>query len=225
MARLQAGEPVQYVLGFAEFRGRRFHVDRRVLIPRPETEMLVEEASSFLGCLAGTPRVLDLCTGSGCLAWSLALDFPRAEVHAADISEDALAVARGQFPGSPGRVSFFRADVLEDELPLPEDARFDLIVSNPPYVTDGEKALMRPNVLDYEPGHALFVPDADPMLFYRAIARHAAWLRAPGAMGIVEINEQFDLQTMAVFQNEHFQNVQLMHDYAGKPRFVKFFAK
>lgn len=225
MARLQAGEPVQYVLGFAEFRGRRFRVDRRVLIPRPETEMLVEEASSFLGSLTGKPRVLDLCTGSGCIAWSLALDFPGAEVYAADISEEALTLACGQFPDGAGHVGFFHADVLEDELPLPGGGRFDLIVSNPPYITESEKAAMRPNVLDYEPGLALFVPDDDPLVFYRAIARHAGKLLSSGALGIVEINEQFDQKTMAVFQNERFQKVQLVHDYAGKPRFVKFFAK
>lgn len=225
MVRLKAGEPVQYVLGYTEFCGRRFNVDRRVLIPRPETELLVEEASAFLGSLSGTPRVLDLCTGSGCIAWSLALDFPSAGVYAADISEEALSLARGQFPGSDGRVDFFRADVLADGLPLPEVGRFDLIVSNPPYITCSEKALMRPNVLDYEPGLALFVPDDDPLMFYRAIARHAGKLLSPGAMGMVEINEQFDQETTALFQNECFRNVELVHDYAGKPRFVKFFAK
>lgn len=225
LKRLCTGEPIQYVLGCAEFCGRRFRVDRRVLIPRPETELLVKEASAFLGGLSGKPRVLDLCTGSGCIAWTLALDFPSADVSGADISDDALALAGEQFPEHDGLVRFFRADVLDGGLPLPEGGRFDLIVSNPPYITYKERALMRPNVLDYEPGLALFVPDDDPMLFYRAIAGHASRLLAPGGMGIVEINEQFDHQTTSVFQKEGFADVQTVHDYAGKPRFVKFFLK
>ena len=233
MARLRAGEPLQYVLGYAEFCGRRFKVDRRVLIPRPETELLVEEALRFARSLGHPARILDLCTGSGCIAWTLALELPDSEVGAVDVSEDALAVARSQFPESAGRVRFVQGDVLAPEpctgkysteaTAVP--AAFDLVVSNPPYIMDRQKAEMRRNVLDYEPGLALFVPDDNPLVFYRAIAGISGEMLAPGGMGLVEINDALPDETVKVYVSGGYSNVKLIKDFADRPRLVAYFAK
>lgn len=214
LRRLIAGEPVQYVLGFAEFYSRRFKVSPAVLIPRPETEELVEAVIRARGSEAGL-RVLDLCTGSGCMAWTLALELPEAEVTAVDISAHALDVARGQFDG---RVDFVQADVLADTLPL--EGPFDIIVSNPPYVLNEEKVDMRRNVLDYEPDIALFAPDSDPLAFYRAIARHADRLLAPGGLAVLEINPLLSVQTAALYDG--FSSVNILKDISGRARFVTF---
>ena len=219
VARLATGEPVQYVLGFTEFCGHRFQVNRSVLIPRPETEELVREAVVYALGLDHPARVLDLCTGSGCIAWSVLLDVPDAEVVAVDISADALDLARSQFPGRAPL--FVQADVLDTDQDFPY-GRFDLVLGNPPYICEREKALMRPNVLDFEPPLALFVPDDDPMLFYRAIAKWAGRLLRPGGLGIVEINETLAPQTEAVFREAGWQSVRHQVDLGGKPRFVLF---
>ncbi|MCR5464173.1 MAG: peptide chain release factor N(5)-glutamine methyltransferase [Bacteroidales bacterium] len=225
--RLASGEPVQYVLGFEEFCGRRFKVSPDVLIPRPETEMLCAEAIR-IGSLVSKDRsdpirILDLCTGSGCIAWTLALDIPGSEVYGVDISEAALAVASSQDP-APERAEspvFFQADILL-EPPVFLRGKFDLILANPPYIMESQKAEMRPNVTEYEPDLALFVPDGDPLLFYRAISRWAGSLLSVGGTGIVEINELIGDGTVAVFKDSDFQNVELMNDFHGKNRFVKF---
>ncbi|MBO4465254.1 MAG: peptide chain release factor N(5)-glutamine methyltransferase, partial [Bacteroidales bacterium] len=151
MERLLKSEPIQYILGYAEFYGRRFRVTPDVLIPRPETEELIEAVLKSPVAAGHDPRILDLCTGSGCIAWTLALEIPDASVVGVDISPKALNVARNQFHDP--RVSFRRADVLAPPLPL--EGPFDIIVSNPPYVLESERAEMRPNVLDYEPDLAL----------------------------------------------------------------------
>ena len=239
LGRLRASEPVQYVLGYAEFCGRRFHVDRRVLIPRPETELLVSLASEIMRAAGGKPRVLDLCTGSGCIAWSLALDFPEAEVTAADISPDALEVARSQFsgpdpefPGSSlvssgsGSVSsgpeFVLADVLGPvPAPLERKGPFGLIVSNPPYVMNREKPSMRRNVLDYEPHSALFVPDADPLRFYAPIARYAARALRPGGALYFELNPLTADLTADMVRQAGFTQVDVYRDMYGKRRMMK----
>ena len=235
--RLASGEPVQYVLGFEEFCGRRFKVSPDVLIPRPETEILCAEAIR-IGLLvskdrSGPIRILDLCTGSGCIAWTLALDIPGSEVYGVDISEKALAVASSQDPAPVVRQAhqpvlepaerpvFFQADILL-EPPVSLSGKFDLILANPPYIMESQKAEMRPNVTEYEPDLALFVPDGDPLLFYRAIARWAASLLSVGGTGIVEINELIGDGTVAVFKDSGFQNVELLNDFYGKNRFVKF---
>ena len=235
--RLASGEPVQYVLGFEEFCGRRFKVSPDVLIPRPETEILCAEAiriGSRLSKDRSDPiRILDLCTGSGCIAWTLALDIPGSEVYGVDISEKALAVASSQDPAPVVRQAhqpvlepverpvFFQADILL-EPPVSLLGKFDLILANPPYIMESQKAEMRPNVTEYEPDLALFVPDGDPLLFYRAIARWAASLLSAGGTGIVEINELIGDGTVAVFKDSGFQNVELLNDFYGKNRFVKF---
>ena len=220
--RLCAGEPVQYVLGVAEFCGHRFAVGPGVLVPRPETEQLVAEAVRALRemDLDRGPRVLDLCTGSGCIAWSVAKEVRDAEVVGIDLSEEALRYARNQFPTGSAPV-FLRADVLDTEQDFPYGP-FDLIVSNPPYVLERERAQMRPNVLDWEPGLALFVPDDDPLRFYRAVARWAQRFLRPGGAGLVEINEALGPETAAVFRDAGFKNVQILPDFARKNRFIRF---
>ena len=223
LRRLTAGEPVQYVLGVAEFCGHRFAVGPGVLVPRPETELLVADAVRILREmeLDRPPRVLDLCTGSGCIAWSITREIRDAQVVGVDLSAAALSYARRQFPdGSP---AFLQADVLDTEQDFPYGP-FDLIVSNPPYVLERERAQMRPNVLEHEPALALFVPDDDPLRFYRAVARWAQRFLRPGGAGIVEINEALGPETAAVFRAAGLKNVQTRPDFYKKIRFVHFAA-
>lgn len=222
--RMAAGEPLQYVTGKAWFYGRQFHVTPDVLIPRPETEVLCNTViNRFLanrGC-----KVLDMCTGSGCIAWTIALEMPGAEVAAVDISDGALRVASTQdFAEEISRSGaqspqFYKADVLEAPKEL---GQFDIIVSNPPYVMDKEKALMRTNVLDHEPHLALFVADDDPLIFYRAVAQWATKLLKKGGYGIVEINEALGEQTADVFRQAGFANVSVIKDLSERDRFVEF---
>ena len=224
LERLCAGEPIQYVLGVAEFCGHRFAVGPGVLVPRPETELLVAAGVAALreADLPRAPRVLDLCTGSGCIAWSVALEIRDAEVIGVDLSETALRYARSQFPDLDAEAPrFLQADVLDTGQDFPY-GRFDLILSNPPYILERERAWMRPNVLDYEPAGALFVPDDDPLRFYRAVARWAQRFLQPGGTGLVEINETLGAETAAVFADAGFENVQIHRDFFGKDRFIRF---
>ena len=231
LERLCQGEPIQYVLGVTEFCDRRFAVGPGVLIPRPETELLVAEGVRVLRemDLERAPQVLDLCTGSGCIAWSIALEVRDARVVGIDLSEAALRIARGQFPPSSsagltgGSPTFLQADVLDTEQAF-DYGPFDLIISNPPYVRESERAQMRRNVLQYEPGMALFVPDDDPLRFYRAIARWAQRFLRPGGVGLVEINEALGPETAAVFAAAGFKNIQIHRDFFEKTRFIRFSA-
>lgn len=223
--RLASGEPLQYVTGTACFYGRDFHVTPSVLIPRPETEILCRMALERYDKGA----VLDLCTGSGCIAWTMALESPGAEVVAVDISDDALEVARNQsFAEETERTgalspTLCKADVLAGpETFCHSDKKFELILSNPPYVMDKEKALMRPNVLDHEPHLALFVSDEDPLVFYRAVASWAAALLSPDGIGIVEINEALGPQTAEVFHQAGFTHSEVLKDFSDRDRFVLF---
>lgn len=218
LLRLQAGEPIQYVLGVAEFCGHEFVVGPDVLIPRPETEQLAMEAAEL--ARRGSPaRVLDLCTGSGCIAWTVALASPEAEVIGVDISDGALQVASSQpLPASP---VFLKADVLDVDHPF-EHGQFDIILSNPPYIKDCEKTLMRTNVLDFEPATALFVPDADPLVFYRAIALWSLKYMLPSGVGLTEINETLGPETAQIFMDAGFGNVEVVKDIFGKDRFVRY---
>ncbi len=216
IARLMKWEPVQYILGETEFCGRTFKVGPGVLIPRPETELLVEKGREMVRGI-GRPKILDLCTGSGCIAWTLFKDIPGASVCAVDISRDALDIASGQFAG-PGP-SFVEADILEGP---PFTGRYDLLTANPPYICNSENTSMRPNVTDYEPPLALFVSDEDPLLFYRAIARWAERLLGEDGCGIVEINERYGKETAETFSRAGFRNVLTEKDLAGKDRFVTF---
>ena len=224
LERLKTGEPVQYVLGFSEFMGRRFRVSPAVLIPRPETEQLVMEAVQTLRGLPRGARVLDLCTGSGCIAWSLALEVPGTSVVGVDITRQALEVARSQdFPLPPGAQApvFIQADILDTAQPFPFGP-FDWVLSNPPYIMEAEKAQMRRNVLDFEPPAALFVPDTDPLVFYRAVAAWCGCLLVPGGRGLVEINESLGVDTAEVFASAGFGDVRQMKDFFDKDRFVSF---
>ena len=242
--RMAAGEPLQYVIGKAWFYGRQFNVSPDVLIPRPETEVLCDRVVRLnQGRQVG--KVLDLCTGSGCIAWTLALEMPGADVTAVDISDGALRVASSQdFSEEAARTgalapTFVKADVLKgpenhfqevhktivqpDTLTSDVDGRYDVIVSNPPYVMDSEKALMRTNVLEHEPHLALFVPDEDPLVFYRAVADWASRLLKKGGYGIVEINEALGEQTAEVFRKAGFRNVSVVKDLSERDRFVEFY--
>lgn len=223
--RMASGEPLQYVTGEAYFYGRRFSVTPSVLIPRPETEVLCQVVLETSGAGKGS-RILDLCTGSGCIAWTLALELPGAEVTAVDISDDALKVASGQvFSEEISRTEalrpdFIKADVLD--APLTELGRFDVLTSNPPYVMESEKALMRRNVLEHEPHLALFVTDEDPLVFYRAVASWASSILKPDGFAIVEINEALGSETASVFAAAGMTQVRIVEDLAGKERFVAF---
>ena len=220
--RMASGEPLQYVIGLAYFYGRGFHVTPDVLIPRPETEILCRTVLST----DGPKRVLDLCTGSGCIAWTLALEMPGSDVKGVDISDGALGVASGQdFADEMSRTGakapeFLKADVLGE--PLCDLGMFDVLVSNPPYVMDKEKALMRPNVLDHEPHLALFVSDDDPLVFYRAVSEWAMALLKPSGYAVVEINEALGEQTADIYRNAGFKDVHIIKDLNDKDRFVSF---
>jgi release factor glutamine methyltransferase len=218
VARLKNHEPLQYVLGETEFFGLPLKVDSRVLIPRPETEELVEWI--IKDWKNTTCNIVDICTGSGCIAIALAKNLPDATLSACDISEDALALARENSRLNETNVRFFCADALADQWIDTLDSP-DVIVSNPPYVLESEKSSMHPNVLDYEPSIALFVPDTDPLLFYEAIGKKAlASLKHGGAL-YVEINREKGEETVALFRQMGFGFVELRTDLFGNARMIK----
>lgn len=225
--RLLAGEPVQYVIGEAEFGGRRFRVAPGVLIPRPETYELclwVREVMSRCE-VRGTryeERILDIGTGSGCIACTLAAELPEAEVTAWDISEGALAIARENARRTHVHVLFEQADILDPRLiaASPQN-RYQVIVSNPPYICQKEQATMEHHVLDHEPHQALFVPDDDPLLFYRAIARYASLSLTPGGSLYFEINPLYATELSALLSAMSYHDIALKNDQFGKPRMIK----
>ncbi|MEG2181180.1 MAG: peptide chain release factor N(5)-glutamine methyltransferase [Bacteroidales bacterium] len=216
--RLKAYEPIQYVLGSAPFLDYEFHVRPGVLIPRPETEELIELIGRE-NPKAGL-QVLDIGTGSGCIAVSLALRLPEAKVTAFDISDDALAIARENATLNNARVNFRQTDILNYD-PTPEKALFDIIVSNPPYVCESEKEEMTDNVLKYEPHLALFVPDTDPLLFYRQIARHALTLLRPEGKLYYEINARFGRETKEMLEQLGYRDVVIIQDIHRKERMIR----
>ena len=218
--RMASGEPIQYIIGKAYFYDREFKVTPDVLIPRPETELLVREAVNWARRSGRKSlRVLDLCTGSGCIAWSMALELPGSEVTAVDISDGALAVAAGQEFEYDNAPKFIKADVLAG--PVEGMGTFDMILSNPPYVMDSEKALMRKNVLDHEPWLALFVSDEDPLVFYQAVAAWAQQLLKSDCLCLVEINESLGRQTAKVFEDTGFRDVEVLQDLNSRDRFIR----
>ena len=219
--RMAAGEPIQYIIGRAYFYDREFNVTPDVLIPRPETELLVRDAVNWARRSGRkSMRIADLCTGSGCIAWSMAMELPGSEVTAVDISDGALAVASGQKFECDNAPKFIKADVLAS--PPEGMGMFDMILSNPPYVMDSEKALMRKNVLDHEPWLALFVSDDDPLVFFRAVAAWGRQCLKPDGVGIVEINESLGPETAAVFSQAGFADASVILDLSDRPRFVRF---
>ena len=214
IARLRRHEPLQYIVGTARFHGHRFKVTQATLIPRPETEQLVdiiidENPGSDL-------RVLDMGTGSGCIAISLARALKFAQVDAFDISRDALVVARENADSLKVKVRFFESDMLA---PQPE-ATYDIIVSNPPYICWSERESMDSNVKDYEPGQALFVPDNDPLLFYKAIIPYAAQSLERGGRLYLEINQRFGNEMKQLLEDNSFDEVRIIEDSYGKTRFA-----
>ena len=241
--RLQKGEPVQYVLGEADFAGRPFHVEPGVLIPRPETaelcqwiekDMIEKSIVSSGDSSEDSPedssgnspqatddarRILDICTGSGCIAITLGLNIPNSEVTGWDISEDALRIAQGNVEMLKARNVRIE---YQDALALPKAAEAaDLIVSNPPYICEKEKADMEKNVLEHEPSLALFVPDEDPLKFYRAIAEYASSALKSGGALYFEINPIYEKETREMLLKLDFKDIETKKDAFGKKRMMR----
>ena len=237
--RLQKGEPVQYVLGEADFAGRPFHVEPGVLIPRPETaelcqwiekdmieKSIVSSEDSPEDSSGNSPqatddarRILDICTGSGCIAITLGLNIPNSEVTGWDISEDALRIAQGNVEMLKARNVRIE---YQDALALPKAAEAaDLIVSNPPYICEKEKADMEKNVLEHEPSIALFVPDENPLKFYRAIAEYASSSLKSGGALYFEINPIYENETRKMLEELGFKDIETKEDAFGKKRMMR----
>ena len=215
LSRLCNFEPIQYVQGAARFLGRTFQVASGVLIPRPETEELVE---AMLKEIAPASRILDIGTGSGCIAVTLSKELPEAEVTAWDISGEALAIADGNNRLLQASVQFVQRDVLTYQ--PAEDDCFDVIVSNPPYVTETEKRDMEPNVLNWEPSEALFVPDSDPLRFYRCIGELGRRMLTAGGQLYFEINRAFGEAVASMLRKQGYANVRIRKDISGNDRYV-----
>ena len=227
--RIEQGEPLQHVLGYADFCGNRFCVNGSVLIPRPETEWLVDEGAKLMdGCIASDEmqhkaphspkRILDIGTGSGCIAISLKLRLGDAYVEAWDISEEALRTAQDNADALKAEVVFRKRDALRADNTA---APWDLIVSNPPYICDSERSAMDDNVLLHEPHTALFVPDDDPLRFYRAIARYALLTLNTGGSLLFECNTRYAEATGTMLRDMGFEEVTVSDDCFGLPRFVR----
>jgi release factor glutamine methyltransferase len=213
---------VQYVLGEAEFCGRLFHVAPGVLIPRPETQELCQWMIATLRSYPTPLSILDIGTGSGCIACTLAAEIPEADVTAWDISETALAIARENAKRTNVHVMFRQVDALQlPANPVPPATHYDLIVSNPPYICERERTAMAPNVLDHEPPLALFVPDDDPLLFYRAIADYARKSLKPGGSLFFEINPLYTQELQALLRAMSYQTIETRNDQFGKPRMIR----
>ena len=214
--RLQKNEPIQYIRGFAEFCGRKFKVAPGVLIPRPETAELVE---LIVKENPGARHLLDIGTGSGCIAISLDQNLPDAEVEAWDVSEEALAIASENNKELDARVMFRRRDVLSDELGA--TSCYDVIVSNPPYITEKEREDMSANVLEWEPELALFVPDDSPLLFYRKIAELGRDMLVSGGRLYFEINQEYGRETVDMLAGLEYKNIELRKDLFQNDRMIK----
>ena len=237
ITRLQNGEPVQYVLGEADFAGRTFHVEPGVLIPRPETAELCQWIEEEVSSLKADERkqILDICTGSGCIAITLGLTIPNSEVTGWDISEDALRIAQGNvemLKAGNVRIEYQDALMLPKAAEVEEAAEiseatksesslskgWNVIVSNPPYICEKEKADMEKNVLEHEPSIALFVPDEDPLKFYRAIAEYASSALKPEGALYFEINPIYEKETREMLQSLGFKDIETKEDAFGKKR-------
>ncbi len=218
LARRLRREPLQYVLGHADFFGLRLIVTPAVLIPRPETEQVVEEALRLIQGITA-PRVLDVGTGSGCIALALRHARPDAHVFACDVSADALAVARDNAENLSLPVTFFRADALAPDFAQQAPGALDLLISNPPYLPDDEAATLQPEVRDFEPHRALFT-GPDLLLYYRAITGHASSLLKPGGLLVFETHADHAGAVADLLREAAFEKVQEKPDLAGHPRIV-----
>ncbi|MBD1365803.1 peptide chain release factor N(5)-glutamine methyltransferase [Mucilaginibacter sp. ZT4R22] len=223
LEELKTGKPVQYILGSTEFYGLTFLVNPAVLIPRPETEELVEWALESVKLKAESRKplsILDIGTGSGCIAISLKKNLPGADVTALDISAEALQTARQNAVINGVEVDFVQDDILNHSLLT---THYSLIISNPPYVTLHDKTLMHTNVTDFEPHSALFVPEQEPLLFYKAITNFAVEHLVPGGLLFFEINEAFGKETVELLSDKGFINIELRKDMSGRDRMIKAF--
>ena len=218
---LQQEKPIQYITGEAWFYGLQFEVNENTLIPRPETEELVEfilkETSNFQ-LPASSLNILDIGTGTGCIPISLKANLPQANFSAIDVSEQALEVAKRNAASNKAEINFIQANILEV---LDLNQNFDIIVSNPPYVRNLEKQEIKKNVLDYEPHLALFVEDTDALLFYRKIAQLALKNLSPNGLLFFEINQYLGKETVELLENLGFKNIELKKDIYGNDRMVK----
>jgi release factor glutamine methyltransferase len=211
--------PVQYITGKGYFRHLELFVDSNVLIPRPETEELVQWVLDDHKTLQkNSLKIWDVGTGSGAIALSLASELPLADVWASDVSREALTVASKNAGLNSCKVNFFHHNILIDNLPVQD---FDVLVSNPPYIKESEKSLMKNNVLKYEPHLALFVTDHDALIFYRALGKAALQALKPAGELYVEINEALGTETCDLFLSLGFKNIEVRKDIYGKDRFVK----
>ncbi len=218
ISRLRQGEPLQYIEGKAPFCGMDFMVRQGVLIPRPETAELVEWIT--LDHAAQQVKILDLGTGSGCIAISLSKQLPLAKVEACDISPEALAVAKENNERNGATISFFAYDMLDRTTPLPHS--YNILVSNPPYIKQSEASEMERHVTEWEPHTALFVPDDDPLRFYRAIAEIGQTeALSPGGYIYVEINQALGDSTVGLFESHGYKEVVLRKDFYGNDRMVR----
>ena len=214
---LRSWRPVQYIVGKADFADMELTVREGVLIPRPETEELVDWVAREAKEGA---HILDVCTGSGCIAIALKRMVKSSEVWAMDISEDALAIARENGAEYAPEVRFVEGDALADFSTHFEGVAFDVIVSNPPYIPDSDRALMRPNVLEHEPDLALFVEDSDPLIFYRAIAQTGRKMLKPDGCLYFEIYESLVEEMVAMLECEGYTDIVVREDFRGKPRMI-----
>ena len=215
LARLLNFEPIQYIQRTARFLERSYHVAPGVLIPRPETEELVEV---MLREIPSDARILDIGTGSGCIAISLSKAFPNAKVTAWDVSEDALCIARRNNDDLQASVCFVKQDVLAWR--GDGGQCYDVIVSNPPYITESEKQEMERNVLDWEPFSALFVPNNDPLLFYRRIGELGRMMLVDGGRLYFEINRAYGEATAMMLCGQGYTGIRILKDISGNDRFV-----
>ena len=225
--RLEKGEPVQYIIGVADFCGRQFHVEPGVLIPRPETaelcRMVIEEREISQKGQSPLCEILDIGTGSGCIAITLALELPDAKVTAWDISDDALRIAGGNAKSLGANVTFEHCDVLDFSLFTLHSSlsSWDLIVSNPPYIQPIECDEMAKNVLDYEPQVALFAPEDNPIVFYQRIGDYAWQHLNPGGLLFFELNPLTADQVCDTLRTTGFMEIEIRKDQFGKNRFLK----
>lgn len=228
---LKRYRPIQHIIGYVDFCDCRINVSPDALIPRPETEEIIhrvidygKELCNTIAANSSVPRILDLCSGSGCMAIALAHALPQAKVTAVELSDKALSLARQNAEQNKVDIEFVQADILDTAstinlLRATAAEKFCIIVSNPPYIAESESAMMQRNVTDYEPEMALYVPDSDPLLFYRAIARLSDEMMLREGFVALEINERFGNETAALF-SEHGYSSQLQKDFRDKDRML-----
>ena len=216
LSRLEKGEPIQYISGYTEFYDLKFIVDQRVLIPRQETELLVDIIIKDNNQYKFS-NVIDLCTGSGCIAIALSKNLPEANITATDIYNNSIEVAKMNAESNQCKIQFIQDDILQ---PAATYNKYDCIVSNPPYVRNSEKQYMHQNVLAYEPSLALFVEDSDPLVFYRAIELFARKHLNPGGEIYLEINESFGEEMRDLMEKSNFHDVRILKDLQNKNRYL-----